>query len=177
MKIRYLQGPLTGQEKHVENSVGRFAIDSGLAEFVPPEQLAANRVHTLEEIAEGNPGTYVPPPASREPQWAVKKIGEDHPKLCVEMKIHNAVYYYIGDPSPKAANRKIGWPGCPEGGGTFVNGLGRAIPESVLKEYADQWKANPKLRAKPFTESSNVNSINEAAIQMAGGRFRPLAER
>ena len=34
MKIRYLTGPAAGEVRHVENSIGRDAIDSGRAEAV-----------------------------------------------------------------------------------------------------------------------------------------------
>jgi hypothetical protein len=131
MKVRYANGEVSS----VRNDLGRELVRAGLCTV-------------LEQEPEVNPNQrprYAPGPAP-ESRWFITIENYDDALcpgkkvLAVRMDCAQQVAYYFGQ--PEHINACIKW----EGGQRFVNGFGRAVPESVAVNYARQWESNPHLR-------------------------------
>jgi hypothetical protein len=154
MRIKNL---LTGAVSNVRGDIARAMIDQHMAEAVTDGK--EGRVvapvfrdgKLLEEPYE------IPQPGAALPlDWHVVTISGvgkpyaaiqltiGHPvlkqsKKNVQEKAGQSTLLWAGD--PKAANAKRTWPG----GFRHLNGLGREIPEDILKQYADFIRRNPAL--------------------------------
>lgn len=138
MKIRYLTGPAAGEVRHVENSIGRDAIDSGRAEAV------FDRTPTqVFEWKDGKPTPIV------KPTFSVGIISGPTGRkfLALSCEILHRKDYFSGDPDT-ITDKDFGRPVS-------------SIPPDVLADYAKKWNANPELR-DAYASYSGIPGIRGA---------------
>ena len=169
MKIKNL---FTGVVSSERADIARALIRQGLCEALEPDAPEGEGVSKLPP--KFNAATFV----KLDPQWEVAVLGDhDQKVLAIRMTLGSAVYSYSGQ--PKHANAKIEW----DGGGRFVNGFGRAIPESILKLYTEQWNSNPNLR-DPYGEvtpgkhagNETMKSMLDAANRTSVPSYNPVSK-
>jgi hypothetical protein len=163
MKIKYLSGPKAGQEEHVPNDVGRFGISSGLAELVG--ESPADQASRLPKF--GDAGRQIP-------SWEVTTYtGVERKYLAIKFSLGQRTEFYSGP--PKDIRRIGGW----------------TPPQTIISEYAKQYRAYPELRDACFSmqlaaANGSAAQANERASNdkqsmddaVKGGRvphFRPIA--
>lgn len=120
MKIKYTSGPKAGQEEHVENSIGRFAINAGLGVQIETQ---ADRQARLPK----------PGDATVQPKWSVIELeGMVTTARChaIKLEVLHQISFYTGDPK---RIRLIG---------------GRVPPPEIVKDYTYEWEHRPELRAE-----------------------------
>lgn len=133
MKIRDIK---TQQISHVDHSIGKMMIASGLATEVP--QLP-------------HPGDYKR--KKLEPQWAVGiyRVGNDEEILGVRMEIGATVTFYFGRP------QHLNWK-RDHAGNVYDPTFGRLVPENICKEYTRKYAKDPQ-RTMEFSMAQGRGSI------------------
>ena len=119
MKVRYENGEVSS----VRNDLGRELVRAGIATLVENEP---------DGRCLPKPGDYKVPA----PRWSVETVATHTGHvLAVVMRLGNSdPVLYAG--SPKFINARREW----QGGGRFVNGFGRRVPDETVKQYAQLWK-------------------------------------
>jgi hypothetical protein len=127
-----IKSKLNGEISNVRGDIAREMVKLGVAEIIgeSPAEVAARLP---------KPGDAVTP----EPRWSVEVVGLETKHLAIQMLIgvQNNQTLYIGHPD--SVNARKEWPG----GGRYLNGFGRAVPDEIAREYKRQWKASESLRA------------------------------
>jgi hypothetical protein len=138
MKVRDIR---TQQISHVDASIGKMMIASGVATEIP--QLP-------------HPGDY-----KRKrlvPQWDVNayRVGNDEEILGVRMEIGATVCFYFGKPEHLNWKRD-------HAGNIFDPNFGRMVPENICKEYTRQYQKNPE-QTMEFSMSLGRGAITNRAL-------------
>jgi hypothetical protein len=158
VKIKNL---FTGVVSNERADIARALIRQGLCEALEADTNAPEGEGVSKLPPKFNAANFV----KLDPAWEVTVLGDhDQKVLAIRMTLGRAVYNYTGQ--PEHANAKAVW----DGGGRYVNGFGREIPESILKLYTEQWNDNPNHRdpygeVKPGPHAGNetMKSMLDAA--------------
>jgi hypothetical protein len=153
MLIQYLTGPLAGQTKHVKNEVGRFAIDAGLAEFVP----------------------IVKQPADIEPRWTVTYTPQNFAALV--MQVLGRTETYTGLPELISKNTFGGHVPPPHIVGQYkqlYSVPANRDPLTAAEQAAKKRKpfAIDDSRNPNFQAAEDLRNANQAARERAA-QFQP----
>jgi hypothetical protein len=145
MKIRIIA---SGEIRHIDNSTGSALVSAGLAEALSNPDDKPGR---LPKYGDARPA---------EPLWEVSVVkGSARNELAILMTILGQTHQFQGDPD--TANAKVTW----DGGFRYVNGLGREIPEEILRQYRKAWKSNLDIRPvagfNPEAQAHFSSKVNE----------------
>jgi len=161
MKIRYLTGPAAGEVRHVENSIGRDAIDSGRAEAV----LDRTPTQVFEwKAKDGPPESNVAVPVIK-PKFYTAIINPpttDRKFLVLACEILNRKDYFSGDPET-ITDRDFGRPVS-------------SISPEALAAYAKQWNEHPELR-DPQATYTGIPGIRGQISNATNREFDQYGER
>lgn len=134
MKIK---SKLTGEVSNVRGDIAKEMVKLGVAEFVPLDKSVS-----LLDVARANLNESMPPtPAIPKFEVRVRDLPISGKKeLVIQCTVAKQEIYYSG--KPENANLRREW----EGGGRFLNGFGRAVPDDICALYGREWKKCPTLR-------------------------------
>jgi len=135
MKIK---SKLTGEVSNVRGDIAKEMVKLGVAEYVPLDPAVS-----LLDVARANLQETMGTPAPVQPVWEV--LVRDLPvsgkkELVIQCAVGQQKTYYSG--KPENVNLRRQW----EGGGRYLNGFGRAVPDEICEGYLKAYKKFPTLR-------------------------------
>lgn len=152
MRIR---NKITGIESTERADIARALIRQGMCEEVPRDPSISiqdeNRANLCAEIG----AAKIPAP-----EWSVRMLDANDASnqggrlLVIEMKLGGATFRFAAPPDRANARRE--W----DGGGVYLSGFGRAVPDSILKSYTRQWNENPEQRGQSLKTVLDGRGVN-----------------
>lgn len=146
MKIR---NKFTGVVSTERGDIARAMIRQGMCEEIKDGTVITD---SGEEYRMPQPGD-----AHISLKWSVVTITDmantilPTPYAAIQLEVGKQFYRWSGN--PKHANACRIW----QGGQKYLNGLGRAIPEEILKQYVAVLKQNPELAHFKFNGEAIAN--------------------